>query len=275
MFGVRTVGPRRIDPRVLAGRTLRSMLSRVADLTLPTDCFVCGSREMRHQRLGSCLGCWTALTPMRRPVCSGCGESRPGASDLAGPGVSRCGACLTARRSLDGVRAAVRYDDVARTFLLRVKARRRGELLVALGDQLAAAVRASGVADGCDVVVPVPAHPWARLRRGFNPAARLARAVADSGGLPYRGAHLSRRWSSMSTSKKLPARARRPAVEEAFRVGRRIPGCSVLVVDDVMTTGATLEACARVLKASGAREVRAAVWARAQQRTAAMIKSQK
>jgi len=157
----------------------------------------------------------------------------------------------------------VRYDELARTYLLRIKLQGRAELLAPLGDQLAAAVRASGIAEGCDLVVPVPSHPWVRLRRGFNPAARLARSVAGSSGLRYGRSYLARRLHSVLPTKLLSARARRPAAETAFRSRQALPGRKVLIVDDVMTTGATLEACARLLKSRGAEEVRAAVWARA------------
>lgn len=118
-----------------------------------------------------------------------------------------------------------------------------------------------------DLVVPVPLHPWRRLMRGFNQAERLARHL----GRPVVHA-LSRRHSSVSQA-GLPAEARRGNVRNAFAMAsgltvgreslrRRLSGARVLIVDDVVTTGATLSACARVLRTAGVQDVRAATVAR-------------
>lgn len=113
--------------------------------------------------------------------------------------------------------------------------------------------------DGADVVVPVPLHRARRLARGFNQAADLARGL----GLPVSQA--LRRTRNTGSQADLPAARRHANVRGAFRLARRAPirGASVVLVDDVSTTGATLEACGRALLEGGAREVRALIAARA------------
>ena len=115
------------------------------------------------------------------------------------------------------------------------------------------------VLDGADVAVPVPLHRTRRLLRGFNQASDLARGL----GIPV--GHALRRTRNTGVQADLPAAQRHANVRGAFRLGRRqdVRGACVVLVDDVSTTGATLEACARTLIAAGAREVRALIAARA------------
>jgi predicted amidophosphoribosyltransferase len=160
------------------------------------------------------------------------------------------------------VHAVVAYDDTARSFLLRAKLGGRPELLEPIGAQLARAVDIFRDAQACTEVVPVPSHPWMNLRRGFSPGEVLARRVARSLGLPLRTRVLSKRLGTRLAVKRMGARARRAHNLGSVRVRRPVVGERLLLVDDVMTTGATVEACSRALKQAGAHEVRAVVWAR-------------
>jgi len=231
------------------------------DFLLPTDCFACGERLLAGQRRGACCECWSALRPIVAPFCLACGDPLPAATDLLGPAAGRCPACVLRPGPLARTRAAVAYAGAARAFVLRAKAGLREELLRDLGARLGALLAAEGFADACDAVVPVPSHPWVRLRRGFDPAREVARGLRRHVDLPLRWRWLWRRLPRALAAKRLGRRGRDAAVRDAFRASPAVRGARVLLVDDVRTTGATLAACAKALAAAGAGEVRAAVFA--------------
>ena len=244
------------------GLDLRQVLYPLLGFLLPTDCFACREPLGPVQQLGACARCWAGLRPLREPVCVGCGLPRPPTTDLLGPAGGRCATCILHPTTTETVRAVVAYDDVARAFLLRAKLGRRPELLELLGRQLAAAVRLLGLAEGCVAVVPTPSHPWVTLCRGFSPGVVLARCVGRAAGLPVRRRLLARRAGARGSVKRMSARARRALMAGAFRVRGELSGDRVLLVDDVMTTGATVDGCSRALRHAGANAVRVAVWAR-------------
>jgi predicted amidophosphoribosyltransferase len=247
--------------RRLARRIHRTLVDPLLDFLLPTDCFACGEPLGPTQRLGACAACWSGLKPLEPPLCPACGLPRPRTTDLLGPAGGRCAACVLSPPAASLVRAAVAYDRCARAFLLRAKLGGRRELFGPLGGQLVRAVEHAALAEGCTVVVPVPSHPWVALRRGFHPALELARPVARRLGLPVARV-LARRTRSGPPAKRLGARRRRAVARGAFRVRRPLDRARVLLVDDVMTTGATADACAAALLSAGAVEVRIATWAR-------------
>lgn len=177
---------------------------------------------------------------------------------------SRCPACRRRPGAIDAGRAVGIYDGTLRHIVHAFKyegrrsvAARLGRLLQASGHDLLADARC---------IVPVPLHPWRTLRRGFNQAADLARALDP----PV--VHALWRTRPTAAQTGLTAAARRRNVRGAFRISpllraktlhSHVSGHIVVLVDDVWTTGATLDECARVLKESGAREVRALTIARA------------
>ena len=250
--------------RPAARRAERRLLHPLLDFVLPTDCFCCGEPIDVHARHEACSRCWAELRPLPRPACSGCGLPAPAATDLAGPGRGRCAPCQRSPRAVDGVRAVVVSDARARAFVLRAKMGGRPELLRALGDLAAADLRASGLAAPGTVLTPVPSHALADLRRGFSPAGELARRIAGRLELELRPRLLSRRLWPLGPIKRLRPGKRRAVASAGIRVRRSaaLP-LRIVLVDDVMTTGATLDACARALKAAGVAQVTAFVWARA------------
>jgi ComF family protein len=173
--------------------------------------------------------------------------------------LARCPRCRRAKRAVDRARAVGQYEGALRTIVHALKYEGRRSLARPLAKLMRA--RGAEMLAGADFVVPVPLHGSRRRQRGFNQAADLARHL----GLPVRDV-LRRRHATVPQS-GLPAPRRHRNVRNAFTVTRAgqvdVAGRILVVVDDVSTTGATLDACARVLKeAARAREVRALTAAR-------------
>ncbi|ANM31165.1 hypothetical protein ABI59_18685 [Acidobacteria bacterium Mor1] len=247
--------------RPKAAFALRRGTVRLVRLLLPGPCFACGRPIPGRPYLGACASCWSALRPLGWRGCPQCGLPRPGGSDALGPAGLPCGECLQRSPTPHPMCAAVLYRGTARRFLLRAKSG-RPELLDPLGDQLAEALGPGGFATDRSCVCFVPAHPFRRLRRGFNPAERLARRVASALTLPLR------RFTTVHALRHGSPAKGRTAFERLTGARRFKPllgatGERVLLVDDVLTTGATARDCATALLESGARSVHLAVWARA------------
>lgn len=203
-----------------------------------------------------CAGCARVLdTPLDGPVCAQCWASLTSRllPHLALPHLT-----TPAGHAIDAGRAAADYEGVVRDIIHAFKYEGRRTLARPLG----ALLRDAGVdlLAGSACAVPVPLHPWRRMRRGFNQAADLAAQL----GLPV--VHALWRVRSTPAQMALSADDRQRNVRGAFRIApwmtpRTLARCIndqvVVLVDDVTTTGATLEACAAALKAAGAREVRA------------------
>ncbi|MGH9309230.1 MAG: ComF family protein [Vicinamibacterales bacterium] len=204
-----------------------------------------------------CDACWNAIRPPAPPFCRVCGDALVSWRTPHRDG-ERCPQCRLARRSIACGRALGHYDGALRDILHAFKYEGRRSI----GKQLSALMRRQGqaVLAGADVVVPVPLHWRRRWRRGFNQSDELASGL----GLPVLPALRRRRHTSSQAD--LPAHARQANVRNAFRVrrgtGARVRGACVVLVDDVSTTGATLEACAEALVRAGAREVRTLTAAR-------------
>ena len=173
-----------------------------------------------------------------------------------------CGDCARERRAWDRARAVLRYDKNSRGLVLGLKHADHTHVAGAFGRWMH---RAGGeVLDGADILVPVPLH-WTRLlQRRYNQAALLAHAISAAGGPPVAADWLVRRRRTPPQGHLGPtARQRNVRGALAVRRGRSFAGLRVVVIDDVMTTGATVDECARVLKAAGAEFVGVLTLARA------------
>jgi ComF family protein len=228
----------------------------VVDGILPPRCLACGATVGEPASL--CGPCWSAITFFAPPWCSNCGlpfEHPMGEGAI-------CGACATRPPAWHRARSVLRYDRHSRRLVLMLKHGDQTHLAGAFGRWMQRA--GSDVLVEADLLIPVPLH-WTRLlARRFNQAALLAHAVRAAGGPAVGADWLVRRRRTPSQGRMGPlARARNVRGAFALRRGRNVAGKRVVVVDDVMTTGATAEECARVLRQAGAASVGVLVLARA------------
>ncbi len=224
-------------------------------------CAACGEALDRPVEGPVCDACWSSIRPLAEPLCDVCGDSLP-SWRLVSAASRRCVRCRRLPRVITQARAVGAYDGRLRDILHALKYGGRRTL----ARRLAGRMRDSGadLLARADFVVPVPLHFRRRYRRGFNQAAELAKHL----GTPC--LHALRRLRATATQTDLPEAQRHRNVRGAFairaRAVARLRDRTVVIVDDVSTTGATLDACARELLAAGAREVRALTAARAESR---------
>jgi ComF family protein len=233
------------------------LLRAVLDAVLPPRCIACDA-EIGAAADGMCPACAVTVHPIGRRGCRKCGAEPPAGT---APRPRRCRRCRDRRFAFRRAVAAARYARALRDAVLAVKFGGRREGTAYLGDLVADAVLASGVGRGAGLVVPVPLHPTRRLVRGFDQAELLARRVARRLGLPCASRALRRRRRTRAQAAAPPG-ARAANLRDAFGPGlqrRSARGRRVLLVDDVLSTGATVDAAARALLALGARSVDVAV----------------
>lgn len=221
----------------------------LVDAVLPPQCLACDALVAAPGSL--CAACWQAADFIAPPFCTRCGI--PFEFD-AGSG-ALCGACAAQEPDYDRARAVLRYDDVARRLVIAFKHGDRCEGAPAFGRWLA---RAGGeLIAQADLIVPVPLHRNRLWRRRYNQSALLAQGLVRAlgrGAPPLVPDLLVRRRATPSQG-GLSADQRRRNVRGAFAVQRgqeaRVGGKRILLIDDVMTTGATVAACASALEHAG------------------------
>jgi len=235
---------------------LRTAVDAVLSVVLAPSCAACDQLLEHPTRGPVCDACWASIRPLTPPLCDQCGDPLPAWRAISVP-LALCPRCRRAGRFIDRARAIGPYDGALRAIVHAIKYEGRRSLARPLGALMRH--RGADVLHGAGCVVPVPLHPSRRRERGFNQAADLA------GHLDLPVVAALRRVRATPTQTGLPAAQRHRNMREAFgltRAGRTLRGVTVVLVDDVSTTGATLEACARVLKEAGAGEVRALTAAR-------------
>ena len=239
---------------------IRAAAGRALDLLLPPRALnEATGKRASVQSAGMTAEDWGRIAFIDAPFCDGCGA--PFEYDLGRE--ARCIACQGRKPAFDRARAACLYDDHARDLILKLKHADRTDLSGLFARWLARA--AADILVETDAVVPVPLHPSRLLTRRYNQAAEIARPLARAARVAYFPDALIRRRATASQGGK-SGDGRRRNVAGVFAVPDRwrskIEGRRLLIVDDVLTTGATVEGCARALKAAGAAGVDVAVIAR-------------
>jgi ComF family protein len=240
--------------------SLRSLAGGLLDLIYPPRCLVCE----RYDTPSLCETCSAAFTPIPDPLCGTCG--RPVEPEQSGP----CRTCDAHRESVggdwafDSARSAGIFEGSLRLALHRLKYTAGESLGLPLGAYLANRVAghelfSSEQIGAIDSILAVPMHPLRERSRGFNQASLLAAPVAEILGVPLLPPGTVRRTRRRPAQVGLSQKQRRQNVKEAFVVPEReaplIAGKQILIIDDVFTTGATVNACASALRDAGAARI--------------------
>ena len=229
---------------VALGQGIQWLGRAALDFALPARCAGCGTiTDLPHQ---FCATCWQQVEWLGQGGCEQCGLP------LEATDIDSCARCLAKPPIIARSRAAIAYGDIARSLALRLKYSRK----VALASTMARYMRPLINALPDTILVPVPLH-WTRLWwRGFNQSGLLAANLARLCGMEHRPA-LLRRVRRTKALKNMSPRQRSLEVRSAFAIDDTagVKGRSFLLVDDVLTTGSTSDACARTLLRAGAERV--------------------
>ncbi|MCJ2177452.1 ComF family protein [Novosphingobium album (ex Hu et al. 2023)] len=231
-------------------------MAPLVDLVFPPRCPLCG--DGIGAQTGLCAACWGELAIPGEPACVTCG--RP-----FGDGVQEgatCGPCLEKPPRHDGIAAATLYNDASRKLVLSLKHGNRISLAPMMAGLMVPKLEELG--PNC-LLVPVPLHRWRLWQRGYNQAAELARSIARQTGARLAVDALVRRKATPSLGglgKKARNRALSGAIGVNHRWASRLKESKIVLVDDVLTSGATSNACVSALKRAGAKTVVVACFAR-------------
>jgi ComF family protein len=247
----------RCDPTVdkcAMGRVFRlvnHILRSALDFALPPRCAGCGAIVSEVHSF--CAECWKQIEFLGESGCHCCGLP------LQATEQSTCARCLASPPRIARMRSAVAYDDLSRSLAIRLKYGRKVAVARTMAHYMAPLVKAEGKA----ILVPVPLHRARLWSRGFNQSALVASELSRRLKVPTDPLVLRRTRRTPPLRGMSPVQ-RRTTVAGAFRIADRhgIAGKTVILIDDVLTTGSTAEACASVLKRAGAARVELVTWAR-------------
>jgi ComF family protein len=219
---------------------LQRLKTAILDILLPLQCVGCG----REGNL-LCPSCSESLPRVRLPLCQRCGAA-------VNEG-NLCPSCLSYPLSIDRIRSPFMFQGVIRQAILQFKYRHLKTMAAPLAQLLAEYLHSHPMMG--ELLVPVPLHPRRLRRRGYNQACLLAQELGKLTGLPVAEDALIRVRDAVPQARTKSAAERRQNVRHAFACPGALDGVQVLLIDDVCTTGATLDACAIALKSAGASSV--------------------
>ena len=209
----------------------------ILDLLFPLRCLGCGSEGKLL-----CAECCRSLPRIKQPFCQGCGTPLRGGS--------LCPSCLNHPLVIDGIRSVFLFGGIVRQAVHEFKYRHIKAMSAPLGQLMADFLRTYPLPG--DVLMPVPLHPRRIRERGYNQAAMLAKEIGRLRDLPVAETTLVRQRDTVTQAQAASAAERRSNVRDAFTCRQQLHNERVLLIDDVCTTGATLDACAAALKTAGA-----------------------
>ena len=240
------------DKPEMVADVLKTCIRWALDFALPPRCAGCGIIVADVHSF--CPECWKQVEFLGEGGCKVCGIP------LASTDADNCAACLARPPRIARTRAAVAYDDLSRNLAIRLKYGRKVAIAKTMARYMLPLVKQDG---GDRLIVPVPLHRGRLWWRGFNQSVLVARELARALGIaadPF----VLRRIRRTPPLKGMSALQRRKTVAGAFRVRDKsaVAGRTVILIDDVLTTGSTAEACARALKRAGAARIELVSWAR-------------
>ena len=232
---------------------LTSLFHHLLNLCFPPRCLSCSLDTTAPSSL--CPKCWAALNFIDAPTCSLCGLPLETIGDTV-----LCGPCLHKRPSYHRCRSVLVYDRASKALILGFKHGDKTENSTLMARWLAQT--GHRLLTTSDLIIPVPLHRTRLLKRRYNQAALLAAALSRQSGCPWAGMFLHRH---KKTEYQGRGTARQRNVAGAFRCTQpaRIAGQRILLIDDVFTTGATVESCSKALLKAGAQQVQVLTVARA------------
>lgn len=222
--------------------------NQILDLLFPRRCPVCAGIVIPKGAL-ICPDCMKKLSWVRRPTCKKCGK------EVISDTIEYCSDCTRHKRSFDHGLSLINYDHIAGRSMARIKYGNKREYLDFYAEAMFRKLGPRIQAMKADVLIPVPVHPSRRRTRGFNQAEELSRRLSKKLLIPT-CASLLRRSKRTAPQKSLDPAGRLKNLEQAFCADRLPENIhTVILVDDIYTTGSTAEACTRVLKKAGAEHV--------------------
>ena len=244
--------------RSRGARRVAQTFRAAVDIQLPPRCLSCGETVAEPSTL--CGVCWPRLTFIAPPLCATCGfpfDYDPGSGAL-------CGDCLREQPPFERARTVLRYEDHSRDLVISFKHRDRTDAAPVYGKWMSRA--GAEIFAEADLIVPVPLHRFRLILRRYNQSAELCHALSRETGVPNDPGLLVR-IRPTPTQGRLTRAERERNVHGAFalwpRAGSSLQGRRVVLVDDVLTTGATVNACARTLLRGGVAAVHVLTLARA------------